>query len=661
MLLRFVPGAFVLMAAGIPLRIAAQYLDIYLPSLVVAEVTGGQSLRHALTGVGIVLFFSLFCGLLNKAFQTILDARFGIYRCKLMDLVNRKLLGLFYQDFEKKEVRDLRELALRATQQWNGKQPLVDIVRNGFGIVENICGYFFFGTIISFVSPWLLPLLTISPIVNLWAVHAYQNWEHPQYRKMSALTKKLDYVAELPGSFRAAKDIRIYSMADWLRETYRDLSGELYGRKRKMVKYYFLSRMADLCVILIRDGGAYALLISMYLRREITVDQFIFYFAAISSFASWVGGVVDCWNEIHSASQRISDLRDFLDYPEQEGSGEAGAQERSKEAGTKAGAGTTPGADPTHAGAVQALSPGAAPEIVFDHVSFRYEGAGEDTLHELSFTIHRGEKLALVGLNGAGKTTLVKLLCGLYRPSSGRILIDGVPGASFSRTDYYQLFSPVFQDVRTGYFSLAETVSGKRLANTDLERAVSCLERAGLGEKLQSLPEGAASRLNKKVNRNGIELSGGEAQKLMLARALYKDAPVLVLDEPTAALDPIAESRLYQQYNQMTREKTALFISHRLASTAFCDRILLLENGRIKEEGTHEELLRLGGVYKELFEIQSCWYREDMTGAGEKNMMSASGNDRKGADGNDAMSVGGNDVMGAGGNDVMSAGEEDQK
>jgi ATP-binding cassette subfamily B protein len=185
---------------------------------------------------------------------------------------------------------------------------------------------------------------------------------------------------------------------------------------------------------------------------------------------------------------------------------------------------------------------------------------------------------------------------------------------SFKLEEYYGLISPVFQDVTTAFFSIAETVSGAGLEDTDLQRVKSCVQRADLLEKVNSLPNGLYTKLDKQLNDDGTELSGGEAQKLMLARALYKDAPMLVLDEPTAALDPIAESRIYETYHRMCREKTSLFISHRLASTSFCDRVILLEDGKVVEEGSHEELLAFGGRYRRMFDIQSCWYREDMQG-----------------------------------------------
>ncbi len=586
MLLKYSKAAFFITALFIPINIGLRYLEIYLPSLVVSEITNGQTLTHSLLSIGIVMLLIMLGNIIVQALGHIRNSTLGIYRYKMTALVTRKQLSMFYQTYEQKEVRDLANRASNATQMWDGVQPLTDIVYNGFGMLENLLGYILFGSVISFASPWLVPILTVAPIVNILSVKAYNKWEYAHRSKMTDLNQKLGHVEELPDDFAAAKDIRIYSMASWLRECYRDLSEQRAKWDRTTVKKSFLSRIADLVVILIRDGGAYALLIHMFYNGKIGIDEFVLYFAAISSFASWVGGIISCWNKANTVSLKLCDFRDFVDYPEYDGSGIAHAADHMN----------------------------TVPEIEFKNVSFRYDGAEQDTIHDLSLKIKSGEKLALVGLNGAGKTTLVKLLCGLYRPTSGEIFFNGIPLSDFKREDYYKLISPVFQEIRTAFFSLAETVSGKSTAETDLEKAETCMRQAGLGAKIDALPDGIHTKLNKKVHENGTELSGGEAQKLMLARALYKDAPLLILDEPTAALDPIAESKIYNEFNVMAKNKTSLFISHRLASTSFCDRIILLENGNITEEGTHQELMGANGMYKGLFDIQSCWYKEDMEG-----------------------------------------------
>lgn len=227
----------------------------------------------------------------------------------------------------------------------------------------------------------------------------------------------------------------------------------------------------------------------------------------------------------------------------------------------------------------------------------------------MNLTIHPGEKLAIVGLNGAGKTTLVKLLCGLLDPTEGRVLLNGIDVRLFNRQEYYELFSAVFQEFSILNVTIAENIA-QCAQDIDDARVQACLDQAGLTQAVAQLPQGVKTYVGREVFLDGVLFSGGETQRLMLARALYKDSPILVLDEPTAALDPLAENDIYLKYNDMTRGKTALFISHRLASTRFCDRIILLSDGGIAEEGTHESLLADGGAYAQLFEVQSRYYRE---------------------------------------------------
>lgn len=583
-MLKATPTGFLLLLLLLPINLFLAWADIYLPSLVVAQVTAYAAPRQAILRVAAFLFLMFAADALQKIISAVSGSACELtYRHKRSLELDEKSLRCFYETYEKKESRDLYDRALRSTQMWGGSQPISDMVKRSLKLLEYVLGYLLFGTVISFVSPWLLPLLTLAPAVNWFSARALRNWEYSHREKWTDIDHRLWYIQNRPGDFSAAKDIRIYSMAGWFRQIYRDLSDARTAWDRRLSLRSFLSRIADLFVILLRDGIAYAMLISMALGGEIAVDRFVLYFSAISAFAACVGNIMNEINAILSASLMLCDFREYMDLAEHDGTGKAAIEEHLN----------------------------AAPTITFDHVSFRYAGALEDTIRDLSFTVKAGEKIALVGANGAGKTTLVKLLCGLYRPTAGEIRIDGVPVEDFSRNDYYRLFSPVFQDVTTAFFSLAETVAGQVGEGVDPKRAQECMKMAGLGKKLDSLPEGVHTKLDKQINENGIELSGGELQKLMLARALYKDAPILVLDEPTAALDPIAENQIYLQYQSMTARKTSLFVSHRLASTRFCDRILYLENGKIAEEGTHEELIRLGGEYSRLFAIQSCWYQEE--------------------------------------------------
>lgn len=248
--------------------------------------------------------------------------------------------------------------------------------------------------------------------------------------------------------------------------------------------------------------------------------------------------------------------------------------------------------------------------ISFHDVCYRYEGAWQDALSGFNLTIAPKEHLAVVGLNGAGKTTLVKLLCGLTDPAEGKVCYGGVNVKEYNRNKYYELFSAVFQQFSLLPLTFAEVVAEEETLKIDRKKVELCLKKAGLWEKISSFEKGMDSEYSREVNDGGTELSGGQIQKLLLARAIYRSAPVVVLDEPTAALDPIAESDLYKTYNEMMKDCSTVFISHRLASTRFCDRIVLVEGGKIIEEGTHAELLVKRGRYYELYETQAKYYRE---------------------------------------------------
>ncbi|MDE5679135.1 MAG: ABC transporter ATP-binding protein/permease, partial [Lachnospiraceae bacterium] len=245
--------------------------------------------------------------------------------------------------------------------------------------------------------------------------------------------------------------------------------------------------------------------------------------------------------------------------------------------------------------------------IEFKNVDFTYPNTEVQVLKNVSLTLHAGEHLSVVGLNGAGKTTFVKLLCRLYDPTAGEILLDGVNISEYDYNEYMQLFSPVFQDFKLFAFSMKENI----ILGDDMkqEAVLPLVKQVGLEEKVSSMEKGLDTSLFKFYEEDGIEPSGGEQQKLAIARALYKKAPVVILDEPTAALDPVAEYDIYRQFEELVGGKTAVYISHRLSSCKFCDRIAVFSEGRVAEYGAHDELLKLGGIYAEMFAAQAQYYQ----------------------------------------------------
>lgn len=345
--------------------------------------------------------------------------------------------------------------------------------------------------------------------------------------------------------------------------------------------------LLDGFLTLCREGVAYVYLIWCVLNGQMLPSDFVLYFAAIAGFSTWILGVANQISELKRHSNQICDYRAMMELPDTFRHGEGETADNHM---------VTP------------------LEIRLEHVSYRYPGADADTISDFNLTIRPGEKIAVVGLNGAGKTTLVKLICGLLDPTEGSVYCNGIDVKDFDRTEYYRLFSAVFQDFCILPLTVAEVISGQTLDAIDYKRLHKCIEMADLTEKIDSLPQGINSLMVRDVNEDAIELSGGETQRLVLARALYKQAPMVILDEPTAALDPIAEHQMYMEYHRMTEERTSIYISHRLASTRFCDRIIYMENGQIAEAGTHQQLLDLHGKYYDLFSLQSQYYQEDREG-----------------------------------------------
>ncbi|MCD7765138.1 MAG: ABC transporter ATP-binding protein/permease, partial [Lachnospiraceae bacterium] len=249
-------------------------------------------------------------------------------------------------------------------------------------------------------------------------------------------------------------------------------------------------------------------------------------------------------------------------------------------------------------------------EVEFRNVSFKYPASDNWALKNVSMKFRIGKRLAIVGENGSGKTTFIKLLCRLYDPQEGQILLNGIDIRKYNYRDYMGIFSIVFQDFQLISQPLGNNVAGSM--TYDAEKVTKALNDAGFGERLESMPEGLHTQLYKDFTEDGVEVSGGEAQKIAIARALYKDAPFIILDEPTAALDPIAEAEIYSKFNEIVTDKTAVFISHRLSSCRFCDEIAVFHEGRIVQQGTHEELLLdESGKYYELWHAQAQYYSEE--------------------------------------------------
>ena len=483
-----------------------------------------------------------------------------------------------YPNTLKEDFIGLRE---SAHHQVEGNHVATEYIWKVLGeFLTNVGGFIIYLFIMSNLDPMLMMVIIITCFVSFFVSRNISSWMYTHRDEEEKYYAQKVYFRSKAESPVIAKDIRIFGLQNWLEELLDKVHNVYLDFRFKVSARFLVGDLVDTVLTMARSGIAYVYLIRMVLAKEIDVAEFVLYFAAVSSFTTWVSGILQNVSRLHKDSLDINKVRMFLEYPE-----------------------------PFIFDGGDAVPKADLYEIKLDSVSYRYPGADKDTIHNIDLTIRAGEKLAVVGLNGAGKTTLVKLICGLIDPTDGRVLLNGTDIRCFNRTEYYRLFSAVFQEFSILDVTVAECIT-QSTDTVDERKMQWCIEQAGLTDFIAELPDGLQTHVGRDVFSDGVLFSGGQTQRLMLARALYKDGPILLLDEPTAALDPIAENDIYMKYNEMTAGKISVFISHRLASTRFCDRILFLQDGGISEEGTHESLLALGGEYAKLFDVQSRYYQE---------------------------------------------------
>lgn len=402
---------------------------------------------------------------------------------------------------------------------------------------------------------------------------------------MAPTWRKMNYLESTTKNFDFAKDIRLFNMSNaffnqlsGVNETYKELNRKHHNR---MV----LWEVSLGSVLIVQKILMYTWLVYNVVTGAYQISDFVLYVGLVSTFHASVGYVNWIYSDMRTNSLMINDYRNFVDWKEDR-----------ETADEKDGHITEINLDKF--------------EFRFENVSFKYPGHDNYVLKNVNLTIKNGAKLAVVGVNGAGKTTFIKLMMKLYEPSEGRILLNDVDIKEYNREEYFKLFSPVFQNVECFAMPIYQNISFAEEDKTDMNKINEVLEQSGLSEKINSYEKSIHTNLLKIFDKEGIDLSGGEKQRLAMARALYKDGKVVILDEPTAALDALAEDRMYREFENMIYGKTAVFISHRLGSTRFCDKIAMFEDGTIVEEGTHEELMAKNGKYAYMFGIQSQYYDE---------------------------------------------------
>ena len=498
-----------------------------------------------------------------------------------------KALRMNYQFLEKPEVLDIHQRASSATGgNSNGVEGMMNLMntlgRNLFTVIVT--------SIAVVVLDWRLifALVVISVLQYLYFIKIIKLDKIHYWNKLAPVNREARYMERVSQDFDYAKDIRLFDMKEFLMHKQRNV----FAKQEKLNDYHFEIWFWHALVVralyVIGKALIYAALFVAVLKNGMSIGSFTMFLALAVSFSESLLSFLQRFGDYRRVSMEVDDFRSFMDVCEDKAE-------------------------------TIAIPPADKYEIEFHDVSYRYNEATKDAVSHLNITIHPGEKLAVVGLNGAGKTTFIKLLCRLYDPTEGYITLNGVDIRKYSREDYYKLFSPVFQNVEVFAFPIAENVSMKIPEKTNDKLVISSLKESGLEDKIWSLPDNIKTCMLKIVDESGVDFSGGEKQKLALARALYKNAPVVVLDEPTSALDAIAEQNLYESFDRMIGDKSAVYISHRLASTRFCDKVAMFEDGNVIELGSHDELMKKDGAYAHMFNVQAQYYQENDEGEVENN------------------------------------------
>lgn len=602
------PAVLVCCATEILLSAVLPLFSIYLPKITIDLLEKGATVERIMRILGVYGIFMMLLYGLNDAVGSGKYNLYNAQRTNLLGLIFLKSLRIPYSDVESGEIKKIYWKAYDTIQggDWSASSKMIYETVN---LSVNVLRFFLYSTVIGYLSIPMLMVLLVLSLINYALSMSHIKFAE-SLREESALAQKHFYcVLNAMGNPKGAKDLRIYGMKTWmteLRDTVVLALRKLAEKSKKKDAFYEKTGFA---LAAARNLGAYAYLLYQASQGAMSTGEFVLYFGAITGFSGFVNSIMGSLASLRDAANGTDYIRTYLELPEE-----------NRTCGSR------------HIGELTYPL-----EIEFQDVSFSYqdcpeeekdpkETAGEEDFDpcrkgrtvftHLNLTIRPGEKIALIGINGAGKTTFVKLLCGMYEPDGGRILLNGIDRNEFPKEELYRLFSIVFQEPFILPFTVGENLTMNRIEKIDEKRAWEALDKAGLKQVFLEKQIGLNTYMSKAVMKNGVELSGGQQQKFLLARALYKDAPILVLDEPTAALDPIAESGIYDDYNKYSQGKTAVFISHRLASTKFSDRIIMLEGGRILEMGTHDELMKNGGAYAKMYEVQSSYYSKKSEGKG---------------------------------------------
>lgn len=592
---RLQPGHITLIIIANIISVTGKFVPIVFGSLILDALVQHKPFEEILHYAFIMISIGAFTSLSYWGLQHIISVNGSVIGEKVDQMLCEKSFVIDYDILEKRDTLDLIKKAQDGMNS-NGDisswaSALAGFIEHSLSIVYSIIlliplflpkavsttGFLpgFLNKGYSFVI--LLIMLALSIFVSTIIKKKEGDLQHELFVRNVRINREYGYFYNLIFDYANGKYVRLYKSQPLIEKKMSRIMDFLEGSFKEMITKMNKNQLPGVFVNYLLQLASYLYVGLKAIFGLISIGSALKFISAYSNLVDSLTRVFYIWIEMKIKAEYLSYFYDFMEIENKQYEGTIPTEKRDDNEF----------------------------EIEFRDVSFRYPNTENFVLRHVNQKIRIGTKTAVVGKNGAGKTTFIKLLCRLYEPTEGQILLNGVDIRYYDYKDYARIFSVVFQDFNLFSFGIAENVA----SGTDYDEAkvIDCLERSGFGERLKKLPDGVRTNIYQQEDK-GVEISGGEAQKIAIARALYKDAPFVILDEPTSALDPVAEYEIYQHFDKMVQDKTSIYISHRMSSCRFCDNILVFDEGQIVERGSHEQLLKEGGLYSELWNAQAQYY-----------------------------------------------------
>jgi len=557
------------------IRAINPFIIVIMPKFIIDELLGKQRINNLIILVTLTIMLNFIFSFINRFLDRIVEIQNEKIVVKFQDNIGKKVMEIKFENLEDPTILKKKEEALFAI---NSQQAISQVIFTLTNLINNFIMIIGYISIISMLNILIVFLILTVVIVNSFLYNKMQEIQYKSNMEVVEVNRHFSYYASLCLDFSYAKDIRLFNMKQFLMDKIVNSNSELHRKVKKTIEK--TSKLSGLNSINIEVQNliTYLYLTYMAVYRNIGVGNFTMYFSATNNLSSTISDFIGDIITINQLVKYLDSYKEFYELPNNDFIKNGLILENIE-------------------------------KIELKNVSFKYPKSDVYSLKNINLIINSGDRISIVGLNGAGKTTLIKLIIRLYKPTEGEILVNGINIEKYDYGSYINKFSAVFQDFKLFSFSIRENIKFDNDNKNEDSNIIDILEHLSFKENLLTLEHGLDTCVYKNFDSNGIEFSGGQSQKIAMARALYKKSEVIILDEPTAALDPIAENEIYNSFNEITKNKTTIFISHRLASCKISDNIAVLEDGYIVQYGNHNELIiNENGLYNKMYSLQVKQY-----------------------------------------------------